>query len=97
MKCNKDCLHCALEACVEDRQIFLDLPPKKRDRRDYYKKYYQEKTKAKKGHKRANYYYMNKRQTLDAIRKLKRKIGQVNTQLVIDALDQLDTIIYEEE
>ena len=97
MICNKDCLHCTLETCVEDNQNSLNLGQKPRDRRGYYKKYYREIKGANNAHKRAKYYYINKRQTIDAIRALKKKIGQVNTQIIIDALDKLETEIIDKE
>jgi hypothetical protein len=90
-KCNKDCLNCTIEKCVEDRQISLNLPPNTKDRRPYYKEYYKRTKGAKNAHKRADYWYINKKQTLDVIRGLKKKIGQVNAQIIIEALDQLDT------
>lgn len=96
-KCNRDCLNCVLGKCVEDRQISLKLPPKQRDRREYYKKYYQKTKGAKNVHKRADYYYINKKQTLDVIRDLKKKIGQVNAQIIIAALDELETEIVDKE
>ena len=85
------CSKCEYEYCIKDGQISLNLPPKKKDRRAYYKEYYQRTKGAKNAHKRADYWYINKKQTLDVIRGLKKKIGQVNAQIIIEALDQLDT------
>lgn len=93
-KCSyPQCQKCEYEYCIKDGDISLKSPPKKKDRRDYYKEYYQRTKGAKNSHKRANYYYINKKQTLDAIRALKKQIGQVNARIVIEALDKLETEI----
>lgn len=85
------CQKCEYEYCVKDAPETQQKPPKKRDRRPYYKEYYKRTKGADNAHKRANYWYINKKQTLDVVRQLKKKIGQVNAQIIIDALDQLET------
>jgi len=85
------CQKCEYEYCIKDSQKVANSTQKQRDRREYYKKYYRRTKGSDNAHKRANYWYINKKQTLDVIRQLKKKIGQLNAQIIIDALDQLET------
>ena len=90
-KCNRDCHHCTLERCVEDGQISSGTPPKQRDRREYYKQYHLEHKDAKKAYYTSKSHYLVKSQVTSTIKKLQKQIGKVNTEIILDELNHLET------
>ena len=104
-KCNRDCLNCVLEKCVEDRQISLNLPSNKADRREYMKMYYQKHKKAKsdyykeyyKAHKVVNtsnfdyrVNYVKFKDVTDTIKRLRAELGNQNVELILRELSNLE-------
>ena len=90
-KCNEDCLTCT-EPCSLDGQISLELPSEPKDRREYQHRYYEEHKKQKSAYYTSKSHYVNLRDLKSSIRKLKKTIGEVNTDIVIQAISQLETI-----
>ena len=89
-KCTKDCLNCTLEACNEDRQISLDFGSKPNDRKDYHKEYYRKHLNEIRGKYNSKTKYLKYVKVRSAIRKLKKQIGEVNFNLVMEAIEQIE-------
>lgn len=92
------CQKCEFEYCIKDTPKSLDLPPNKRDRTEYDKKYYQRNKKARKAYfkiKRLQRIYpeinncqVNYIEVYHAINKLKKKLGEDNCTLVIKQIEK---------
>lgn len=88
------------EYCIRSGQKTSKLPPKKKDRRAYYKEYYQKKKVAKKGNYRKNYLKrkypsiepgkVDYLELYDSMMKLRKKIGESSFCKVMDAIEQID-------
>lgn len=88
-KCNKDCLTCT-EPCSLDGQISLELPSEPKDRSDYHRKYYQRHLEEIRGKYNSKTKYLRYVTVRSTIRNLKKQIGEVNYNLVINAIEQIE-------
>ena len=88
-KCNKDCLTCT-EPCSIDGQISLNLPPKPKDRSDYHKKYYKRHLEEIRGKYNSKTKYLRYVTVRSTIRDLKKQIGEINYNLVMNAIEQIE-------
>ena len=86
------CQKCGYEYCIKDGQISLNLPPKPKDRKEYQRRYYEEHKKRKSAYYLSKSHYINKRDIKSSIRKLQGQIGKVNVDIVLQTIDQLNTI-----
>lgn len=86
------CQKCEYEYCIKDGQISLNLPPKSKDRREYQHRYYEEHKARKSAYYTSKSHYINKRDIKSSIRKLQGQIGKVNADIVLQTIDQLNTV-----
>lgn len=92
------CQKCTYDYCIKDAPETSDLPPNRRDRTEYDKKYYQRNKKARKAYfkiKRLQRIYpevepceINYIEVYHAINKLKKKLGEDNCTLVIKQIEK---------
>lgn len=78
------------EYCIRSSQKSSKLPPKKRDRSGYYKKYNDEHKAAKKAYYQSKKMYLRYVTVKKEINGLRKQIGDVNYKLVMDAIEQID-------
>lgn len=86
------CQKCEFEYCIKDGQIALNLTPKTKDRSGYLHQYYEEHKEQKQAYYTSKSHYICKRDVKSAVNKLKKDIGRVNAELVLQAIDKLETI-----
>lgn len=84
------CTKCEYDYCIKDSQISQDKAPKKRDRSAYYKEYYQRRKTQKKAVRISKKHYVRYTAVRDAVTKLKKQIGEVNYNLVMDAINNIE-------
>lgn len=92
------CQKCEYEYCIKDTQKSSNLPPKKRNRSGYDKKYYQENKSARKAYfrvKRLQRIYpdinnceVNYIEVYHAVNKLKKQLGEDNFNLVVNQIEK---------
>lgn len=92
------CQKCAYDYCIKDTPETSALPPNRRDRTEYDKKYYQRNKKARKAYfriKRLQRIYpeisncrVNYIEVYHAVNKLKKKLGEDNYNLVIQQIEK---------
>ena len=76
--------------CVRNSQKSSKLPPKKRDRSEYYKKYNDEHKASKKAYYQSKKMYLSYVTVKKEINGLRKQIGDVNYKLVMEAIEQID-------
>ncbi len=94
------CQKCPFDYCIKDTPKLLDLPPNRRDRTEYERKYYQRNIKARKAYfriKRLQRIYpeisncqVNYIEVYHAINKVKKLIGEDSYDLVIKAIKKVE-------
>ena len=84
------CYKCEYEYCIKDGAISLNLPPKRADRSEYQQEYYQRTKGAKKAYYQSKTKYLRYVRVRSTIRKLKKQIGEVNYNLIMDAIEQIE-------
>ena len=84
------CQKCDYDYCIKDGTVAERKTPKKRDRRAYYKEYYQRKKHADKVVRISNEHYIRYSAVRDAVSGLKKQIGEVNYNLVMDAINVIE-------
>lgn len=77
------------DECLKDGIICENKAPKKRDRRGYYKEYYQRKKSGNNTVRISNTHYIRYSTVRDVLGKLKKQIGEVNYNLVMDAIKEI--------
>lgn len=86
------CSKCEYEYCIKDGQISLNLPSKPKDRSEYQHQYYEEHKTQKSAYYTSKSHYICKRDVKSAIRRLQKDIGKINVDLVLQTIDQLETV-----
>lgn len=105
-RCKKDkCLTCELEKCILDMSESEYLSFKRLKRKEYEQKRYRENKAAKIAYNK-DYYLLRKEGVVNdptyvkyvdvrkAIVRLKRKIGEVNYNLVLNEINKIDTEMF---
>lgn len=85
-----NCQKCEYDYCIKDGLITQRKAPKKRDRTAYYKEYYQRKKNENRVQRTSKKHYVRYSAVRDAVTKLKKQIGEVNYNLVMDAINQIE-------
>ena len=89
--CNyPQCQKCEYDYCIKDGVISQNLPPKKADRSEYYKIYYQNHKEQIKGKYQSKKAYLNYVKVRSEIKKLSNQIGSVNVDIVLKAIEQIE-------
>lgn len=78
------------EKCLKDGIVVAKKTPKKRDRSGYYKEYYQREKNADNTVRVTNTRYIKYTAVRDALGKLKKQIGEVNYNLVMNAIKEIE-------
>lgn len=84
------CYKCEYDYCIKDGQISQKEASKKRDRTAYYKEYYRKKKDGKKVQRVSKTQYIRYVTVRNTIAKLKKQIGEVNYNLIMDAIEQIE-------
>lgn len=92
---NKTCLYpqcqnCEFEYCVRDAQKTLKKTSKPRDRSEYQHKYYEKTKVVKKAKYLSKTKYVKYIEVRKTINRLKKQIGEVNCNLLLDAIEQIE-------
>ena len=102
------CYSCEYDYCMKDDQI--SLKPLKKDRTEYYKKYYQEHKEQQAAYYREYYKshkvvktsnfsykvnYVRYSDVLSTVKKLRKAIGKQNAELILKELDNIEKLKYQ--
>ena len=89
--CNyPQCYKCEYDYCIKDGDISQKKPSKLKDRTEYNKMYYQKHLAEIRGKYNTKTKYLKYVKVRSTIRKLSKQIGSVNTQIVLDAIEQIE-------
>lgn len=81
------CKKCEFDYCIKDVN---KKTVRKRDRSEYYKAYYKSHKKEKSEYYISKAQYLSRVQVTSSIKRLQKMIGKVNTELIIQELNQLE-------